>query len=119
MKKILVVDDDPELLDLVATVLVSAGYVTKTVLDWENVYGAVTAFQPDLILMDVQLDGVDGRILCKNLKNSSETGQITVLICSALQDIGDTVHAYGAEGFLAKPFTARHLLAFVARYLAR
>lgn len=110
MKKILLVDDDPDMLNSVQSILMKEDYETQIVLEWEKMYKKVRIFKPDLIILDVHLDGVDGRILCRNLKNSEDTKHIPVIVCSAHFIAGNSIHEYGADSFIAKPFFIDQLL---------
>lgn len=110
MKKILVVDDDPDMLGLVKAILMGKGYITETLSEWENVYNTVRAFQPHVIFLDVNLNGVDGRILCQSLKSTEDTKHIPVVMFSALTRVENEVMEYGADGFLPKPFLIDQLL---------
>ncbi len=82
MCKVLVVDDDKDLLEVIVALLSMKGFEVKTNVNWENGFDVIKEFQPQLILLDVFLSGVDGLEICKQLKSSSETKHIPIIIFS-------------------------------------
>lgn len=117
MKKVLVVDDDPEMLVKLESILVKDGYHTEVTADWEVVYKKAREFAPDLILLDMMLAGIDGRFVCRYLKNAYDTKHIPIIMISAYPTAKDTVKAYGADSFIAKPFRINGLLREVKKYI--
>lgn len=117
-KKILVVDDDPDILDATQFILEDTGYQVTTTEKGEDVENLHTANNhlPDLIILDVLLSGKDGRIICKQLKDHQKTKQIPVLMISAHPDAKRTSLEAGANAFLAKPFEIDDLLSLVTKY---
>ena len=118
MKKILVVDDDTDMLFLVRTFLEDEGYQTDTLADWRKVYDRVTDFRPDLVILDVQLPGMDGRLICRNLKQQEETRHIPIIVYSSQATAGPSAVVYGADHFIPKPFLIEYLLKHVRRLLS-
>lgn len=117
MKKILVVDDDRDMLLLVRTILEADGYETEIESEWEKIYGHVNAFHPDLIILDVQFPGMDGRIICKNLKETKDTEHIPIIVYSSQATAGPSALVYGADHFIPKPFLIDYLMAQVRRLI--
>ena len=118
-KKILVVDDDPDILDALQITLEDAGYdVTTTEKgDYaENLRDTNGGF-PDVIILDVLLSGKDGRIICQKLKSQENTRHIPIIMISAHPGAKQSVKAVGADDFLAKPFDIDDLLVKVEQYL--
>lgn len=116
-KKILVIDDDQDILNFLDDLLQMEGYqvaVSPKVDFLENPYNEDW---PDLILLDVFLSGKDGRDLVKQLKKQRETRQIPIIMFSAHPIAEETARAAGADDFLAKPFDLDDLLAKVQVYL--
>ncbi|MDQ2905495.1 MAG: response regulator [Chloroflexota bacterium] len=115
-KKILVVDDDEEILEAIQIALEMEGYAVKTSVNgdcFQHLNGDV----PDLILLDILLTGEDGRDLCQQLKRREDTRHIPVILCSA-HFSGDLItYLSGASTFLPKPFEVDELLATIARYI--
>ncbi len=116
-KRILVVDDEPDILEFLRIILQEEGYEVETreagCLEelWYN------RSLPDLILMDILLSGQDGRELVKSLKSQQETKQIPVLMFSANPSAQETARQAGADDFLEKPFDIDVLLAKIAQSL--
>ena len=116
-KKILVVDDDEGIVEVVRLVLEGEGYQVQTSMSG-NDFPHFNDELPDLILLDVLLLGTDGRVLCKRLKSNKETAHIPVIMLSAHSEAGKIADAGGANDFLEKPFDVDELIAIVEKYLA-
>lgn len=118
-KQILVVDDDPDILDAIGWMLEDAGYQVQTSDrgdSAENLHGD-DADLPDLIILDVLLSGKDGRAICKLLKSRRDTQDIPIVMVSAHPSAVGSSRAVGADDFVAKPFDIDVLLAAVERHL--
>ena len=116
MKKILVVDDDIDTLSVVDLVLTHHDFIVKTTRRWQIISKTIKAFIPDLILMDIDLGGADGGDICKKLKQSKETKQVPVILCSVLMP-EEYLKACNAQGFLTKPFETSNLLEMIRHNL--
>lgn len=112
MKKILVADDNPAILDALKIMLEEEGYDVETTED-----GAVAQNMkkplPDLLLLDVWMSGIDGRDVCRSLKSAKSTKHIPVIIISATKDIEQIAIDAGADGYISKPFQMNNLLTVV------
>lgn len=117
MEKILIIDDDRDILLLLSRVLEKHGFAVVTATQEQQVYTKVAAEHPDLILMDVLLSGADGRHICRKLKASSYKN-IPVIIFSGHPGAQKNFAEYGANDFLGKPFSETALLEKIARHLA-
>jgi len=117
-KKILVVDDDPDILDALQLALEDAGYEVTTTEKGEYAENLrdTNGGLPDVIILDVLLSGKDGRIICQRLKSQEDTKHIPVLMMSAHPNAHQSSKAVGADDFLAKPFDIDELLDKVAEY---
>ncbi len=117
-KRILVVDDDLDILDSLQFLLEFAGYEVKTTEKGEYAENLrdTNGGLPDLIILDVLLSGKDGRLICQKLKNQEETKHIPIIMISAHPSAKQSVSIVGADDFIAKPFDADELLAKVANY---
>ena len=113
-QRILVVDDDQEILDVVREILTDEGYRVQTSLNSASLQ-RLESNPPDLILLDVLLQGEDGRELCRQVKSREQSGQIPVILFSANIAANAATAECGADDFLAKPFRIRELLDLVAR----
>jgi CheY-like chemotaxis protein len=114
VKKVLVVDDEPALLDVLAQVLADEGYAVATARDGEHALRQAEQERPDLVLMDVMMPRLDGRDALRRLRAHPSLGAVPVILTSA------GVPAAQVEpgvAFLRKPFDLDRLLALVARLL--
>ncbi|UEG52376.1 response regulator [Mucilaginibacter daejeonensis] len=119
MSRILAVDDDQGILEVLQFILEDSGYEVKTISDGHQLFDAIREGQPDLILMDIMLNGLDGRDLCKHVKSNDTTHDIPVIMISASHSLGDVLHQENApDDFLAKPFDINVLLSKIERQLA-
>ncbi|MBT9316696.1 two-component system response regulator [Leptothoe spongobia] len=116
---ILVVDDVPPNLDFLSTVLAQQGYKVRSAINGEVALKIAKAAQPDLILLDIKMPGMDGYEVCRLLKASPLTQEIPVIFLSALDETNDKVKAFGMGGvdYIPKPFQAEELLARVSNHL--
>lgn len=117
MKKVLVIDDDPDILQAVQLVLESGGYDSDTTTKGDETYKRIDEYKPDLIILDVLLSGNDGRTICKNLKKAKETKNVPIIMISAHPTAKDSVKQCGADSFVAKPFSVVGLLSKVKKYI--
>jgi CheY-like chemotaxis protein len=116
-KKILVVDDELDILAFLQELLEGEGYTVVTSDKPKYVEMPHDGGLPDLILMDVLLFRQDGRDVVKHLKSQEETRHIPVIMFSAHPKAENTARAAGADDFIEKPFEMSDLLAKVAYYL--
>ncbi len=115
-KKILVIDDDPAILEVVSIILKENGYSVLTP-DGRDLVGKIKKNQPDVIFLDLLMPGVSAEELTKKLKSDIKTKNIPVLILSALNDIDQRAKKIGADGFLPKPFGIEDLLKTIERHI--
>lgn len=120
-QKILVVDDEADILELVGYNLARDGYQVKGALTGEKALTEVADNPPDLILLDLMLPGVDGLDVCRKLKSNSKTSQIPIIMLTAKGEDADVVTGLelGADDYITKPFSPRVLLARVRAVLRR
>jgi CheY-like chemotaxis protein len=118
---ILVVDDHPTNLKLCKVMLSVDGYEVHTAADAEEALAMLDSVRPRLILMDLQLPGLDGLELTRRLKADPATRDIVVVALTAYAMQGDEQKALdaGCDGYIAKPIDTRLLAATVERYLAQ
>ncbi|SEH09194.1 EAL domain-containing protein [Candidatus Venteria ishoeyi] len=116
---ILVVDDTPANLKLLREILNSEGYKVRQLPDGAMVLDAVKIAPPDLILLDINMPGMDGYAVCKQLKAKKQTHDIPIIFISALQETENKIKAFTSGGvdYITKPFHAEEVLARVATHL--
>lgn len=111
MPKILVVDDDKDLLEVMYSLLSKKGFEVEINSNWEEASDKIDTFKPQLILLDVFLSGIDGLEICQKLKSQPQTRDIPILIFSAYPRVAEKViYEYGADDFIAKPFEINDLI---------
>jgi CheY-like chemotaxis protein len=117
---ILVVDDNPDNLKLAKVLLRSEGYTVLTAQDAEQALEVLKTARPRLILMDIQLPGMDGLQLTARIKEDPATRDIIILALTAYAMKGDEERALkaGCDGYLAKPIDTLALPGILARHLA-
>ena len=119
MGTILIVDDNPNNLQVLGALLGSAGYKVRPALSGEIALRALEASSPDLILLDVRMPGISGYETCKRLRNSERSRDIPVIFISAMQDPEDKLAGFLAGGvdYVGKPFQAEEVLARVRTHI--
>ncbi len=110
MSKILVVDDDIDILSVMEILLSMKGFDVEVTSKGENTFPKIESFKPDLILLDVLISGHDGRVICKQLKSNKSTSHIPVIMFSAHPGAAATINDYGANDFISKPFDVNNLM---------
>jgi len=117
---ILIVDDNPTNLKLARVMLAAEGYEVRVAVDAEEALGVLDGFRPRLILMDLQLPGMDGLTLTRRLKEDPATRDVAILALTAYAMKGDEEKARqaGCDGYITKPIDTRTLPLVIARILA-
>ena len=117
-QRILIVDDDENIAELISLYLMKECYETKIVGDGESALKEVPVFKPNLILLDLMLPGMDGYQVCRELRTSS---QVPIIMLSAKGEIFDKVLGLelGADDYMIKPFDSKELVARVKAVLRR
>ena len=119
MPKVLIVEDNPANMTLATFLVESAGHTVISATDAEAGLTLARAEQPDLILMDIQLPGMDGLEATRQLKQDVATRAIPVIALTALAMKGDEerIRAAGCDGYIAKPLAYRDLFAILSAQL--
>ncbi len=118
-KKILIVEDDQNLLRLESVLLASRGYEVKGVGDGQAALDAVATMKPDLLLLDIRLPKIDGLEVCRQIKANEATCHIPVIMLTAKKSNEDIVKGEqsGADGYLTKPFKSVMIIETVKKFL--
>jgi len=119
--KILIVDDEKDIVDLVAYNLEKEGYETLKALDGEKALQLVRTKTPDLVVLDLMLPGIQGLEVCKRIRKVPETAAIPIIMLTAKGEEIDKVLGLeiGADDYITKPFSVKELLARVKAVLRR
>lgn len=117
-KKILIVDDDENIAELISLYLTKEGYDTEEAHDGETALERFPEYRPDLIVLDLMLPGVDGYQVCQEIRAHSD---VPIIMLSAKGEVFDKVHGLklGADDYMEKPFDPTELVARVNAVLRR
>ncbi|MBN3038516.1 MAG: response regulator [Candidatus Omnitrophica bacterium] len=116
-KKILVVDDAADIVDVVKTLLMTSGYDVITAFDGAAGYELAAAQKPDLIILDILMPKMDGYTFVKRKKYDQSIKDIPVIILTGKAEMEDLFTLEGIKDYLVKPFDSKQLLALVNKYL--
>jgi len=108
--RILVVDDEPDLVEACTLALEDAGYAVATVTQPKDALARARQDRPDLVVLDWVMPGCDGGVVLAQLRADQNTAATPVLVISALADGAPRARSADANGFLAKPFDAEQLV---------
>ena len=117
-QKILIVDDDANIAELISLYLLKECYDTKIVEDGESALREFKTYQPNLILLDLMLPGIDGYQVCREIRTQSN---VPIIMLSAKGEVFDKVLGLelGADDYIIKPFDSKELVARVKAVLRR
>lgn len=120
-QSILIVDDNPANMKLVRVLLSGEGYAVRTALDAKEALAELKTSKPNLILMDIQLPGMDGLELTRKVKSDPATQDIKIVGLTAYAMRGDQerILAAGCDGYIPKPIDTRTLANSVKGYLEK
>ena len=119
--KILIVDDEVDTLRLIGLMLESKGFQILAASSGEKAISMAESDQPDLILLDIMMPGIDGYDVTRQLRQNKATHNIPIIIFTAKTNMDDRVQGLelGADAYLTKPISSRELLAYIKAVLAR
>ncbi|MBQ1377969.1 MAG: response regulator, partial [Lachnospiraceae bacterium] len=117
-QKVLIVDDDENIAELISLYLIKECYETEIVHDGEAALKAFEAFRPNIIILDLMLPGIDGYQVCREIRRTS---QCPIIMLSAKGEVFDKVLGLelGADDYMIKPFDSKELVARVKAILRR
>jgi len=120
-KLIAIIDDEPDILELVSLHLTKSGFKVKKFLNGENFFKFLSKEIPDLIILDLMLPDSDGIEICKYLKSNENFNSIPIIMLTALSSEVDRILGLeiGADDYVTKPFSPRELVARVKAVLRR
>lgn len=121
VEKILIVDDDPCIISLIALHVEMAGYEPVSALDGIAALQLAPRERPRAVILDLMLPEIDGWEVCRSIKRDERTAGIPVLILSALSDRETREKAFiaGADGYMTKPFSPKELIAKISGIVGR
>ena len=115
-RNVIVVDDDPAILDLVEMVLDEEGYTVRTASNGREALDLLATQQPSLVLLDLMMPVMDGWTFCRTVKDNAETRALPIVVMSADRHLGQKADDIRADAYLLKPFDIDNLLELVAKY---
>jgi DNA-binding response OmpR family regulator len=118
-KRVLFIEDESELLDLMKIRLEANGYEMESALDGEEGLEKARSLMPELVLLDIQLPRLNGLKVCKSIKSDPATKKIPVIIISAsiVKDLWPRSKKAGADDVISKPFDADELLMKIKKHI--
>jgi DNA-binding response OmpR family regulator len=117
-KKIIIVEDEDNVRETLDLLLTNAGFTVKSSATGKDVFNLIDEFNPDVILLDVMLDDIDGREICRTIKADPQTHHIPVLMLSAVPDVYNAIAEVGANDVVSKPFDEQTLINRIERQLS-
>jgi len=120
-KRILVVDDEPDVTSLLAYHLRARGYLVETVTDPLRSIGIARSFRPDVVILDVMMPDLSGLQVCRMLRSDPQLQRVLILFLTARVEEGDRIQGLetGADDYVAKPFSPKELVLRVQALLRR
>jgi len=117
-KKILIVDDEPDLLNVTVARLEVSGYEVLQAASAEDALEVLKKNKPDLVLLDLLLPNLQGDVLCKQLKSNEELKHIPIILFTAsIIRVPAKVKEMGADDYILKPFGTEDLLSKIKKYI--
>jgi len=120
-KKILIVDDDPQVHKMLGTVLIPKNYELDSAMDASRAWEKVNADKPDLIILDIMMPGMSGIEFCQKIKSDENLKTVLILMVSAKDSQNDRLKGlqYGAEDYVVKPFHVTTLVNKIGHLLSK
>jgi DNA-binding response OmpR family regulator len=117
-KRVIVVEDEDNVRETLDILLSNAGFDVRSSATGTDIFTTIQEFNPDIILLDVMLDDLDGRDICKAIKENEVTSHIPVIMLSGVSDVYNAIADVGANDVVSKPFDEQTLLKRIERQLS-
>ena len=104
-KSIMIADDDEDLLFLLKSQLTSLGYIVNTCYKAKNIMEKLIQEKPDLVLLDINMQDVDGEVICNQVRKDKRLSTIKILVISGQHDVEKISQSCGADGYISKPLS--------------
>jgi two-component system response regulator VicR len=114
---VLLVDDDEDWLQLMQTTLKKVGLHAVASINGEDLWEKIDTCHPDVILLDIHMNGISGEVFCRSLKTNPATSAIPILMYSSNQDIDQIAKRCGADGFVSKSVSTKTVKEMVMQYV--
>lgn len=109
-KKILILDDNEDILEMMKVALEDEGHEVECMVNTNDIYKTISHTKPDLLIVDYILPGINGGELCHQVKTNPKTEHIPVIMVSGHQRVLQSLGTYGADVFIAKPFSLEDIV---------
>ncbi|MBG6234262.1 two-component system alkaline phosphatase synthesis response regulator PhoP [Pedobacter sp. CAN_A7] len=119
MNKVLLIDDDLDLLEVLSSALAYFGFEVKTSNHTDDILSMVTVYQPDLVIIDYIMEGINGGEMCSAIKKKESTKNIPVIILSAYDKVIKSLGNYGCDLFISKPFDMQDLVKKIKQVISK
>jgi DNA-binding response OmpR family regulator len=119
MKKILIIEDEKDIVDIATMILEDEGYEVSSFTEFSDFETKVTDSHADLVLLDLNLNGYSGEQICRYIKGSKHLKQTSVVLMSANKNIREVKEAAGADGFICKPFDLSHFIDTIKAHISQ
>jgi len=116
-KLVMVADDDEDLAFLVASQLIQAGVKVQQCIGGTDLVANVLKYKPDLVLLDIAMQQLDGSDLCREIKNDARIKHTKVILMSGNHDVAKHAASCGADGYVAKPLSVGTLKTLLSKYV--
>jgi DNA-binding response OmpR family regulator len=117
MKKVLIIEDEQDIIDIATMILEDEGYEVSSFSDFVGYESKVNDCRADLVLLDLNLQGYNGKDICKYIKSQDHLKQTSVVLMSANKDIKLVKEEAGADAFICKPFDLTDFIQTVKTYI--
>jgi DNA-binding response OmpR family regulator len=115
-KRLLIVDNDIDVLDVMKEVFEYEGFEVKTLSRTDDIFTDIAVYDPHVVMIDYILEGINGGELCHQIKHNEKTAQLPVIMVSAYTNVLNSLGHYGYDSFIAKPFDINDLVTEVNKY---
>jgi len=117
MKKILIIEDEKDIVDIATMILEDEGYEVSSFDEFEGFESKLHSSHADLVLLDLNLNGYSGEAICKYIKGTPRLKEMSVVLMSANRNIHDVKEAAGADGYICKPFDLVDFIGIVKAHI--
>src|SRR3569833_1456983 len=104
MKRVLILDNDESVLDVMQEALNYEGFNIKCLERSDNIFPEISDYKPDVVILDYILNGVNGGEICHQIKVNAKTSELPVILVSAYPRVLQSLGSYGCDDFIPKPF---------------
>jgi DNA-binding response OmpR family regulator len=118
MKKILIIEDEQDIVDIATMILEDEGYEVCSMTEFDGYESKVEKCHADLVLLDLNLGAYHGKDICKYIKGQDDLKKIAVVLMSANKDIEIVKNEAGADAFISKPFDLEHFIQVIRTQIA-